>query len=287
MMKLIGLIILATAATYADEAYRTFTAQDGRTLSARIVSYDAASGKVLIERADKKRITVAPTAFSAKDQRYVDAWQTAQHFLSTSKFKLDVVRKEVNSTKKEHEVDIGEEEAGGRRGGDSGVQTVAIDKITHYKFNLLIENKTKIPVKNLTMEYRIYYDQEKAVKDEKANKNRREDDPRPERYLSMEESKVKEGKLKIRAIEAGESKEFPTQSVSILKRSASRTWGDKIDLKGSLEGVWIKLSMQGPGRDKLVREIALPPSIPKKYSWDPVEEPEAVDESEEKEEPKE
>ncbi len=273
MRKLAGLILLLTLATQADDAYRTFTAQDGRTLKARILSYDSASDKVEIQREDKKKLTVSSSAFSETDQTYIKKWHVSRIFSSETKLKLEIERIEVSSTKKEHDVDFTDEmsgEGGGRRGGGgpSGPTTVAIDKKTQYKYQLALVNKSDVDLNNITMEYRIFYEQQKAVLDEKANKGRREDEPRPERYMAVDQDKVKDGKLRVKPLEAGSSKELSTGNIVLIKRSANRPWGDKIDLKCNLTGAWIKLTMKGPDGDILTREIATSTTIPKKYTWD-------------------
>jgi hypothetical protein len=269
MKRLAGLIVLFAAAALADD-YRTFTSSDGRTLKAKVIAYDSSTGKVQIEREDRKKLTVSSNAFSQKDQDYLQAWETAQVFMSPAKFKLEIEREEVKTTKKEHEVDVGEEFAGGGRrgGGESGVITVAIDKTTDYKYHLAMENKGGMPLKNIIMEYRIFYEQEKPVKDDKANKGRRENDPRPEYHVAVEQKKVKDGQSRLKPIEPKENRSVSTENVSLLKRSANRPWGDMIDLKSGLSGVWIKLTMKGPAGDKLIREIASPESVMNKFAWE-------------------
>lgn len=275
MKQLIGLISMLALIAQANDGLRTFTASDGRSLEARILHYDNHSGKVQIERADKKKITVPATAFTDKDRAYIKSWYAAQMFGSTSKFKLELERDEADNSKKEHEVDFGEEFGGGRRGGPTGIQTAAIDKNTKYKFHLTLENKSDIPLKVYLMEYRIYYEQEKAVLDEKANKGRSEGDPRPERHMPLAEQKVKDGKARIGTIAPGETKTVSTGSITITKRSANRPWGKYIDLKGTVSGAWIRLTAKGPNGEKIVREISSPESIMKKFPWDVPEEEQA------------
>lgn len=265
MRILIGLLTLVAVITHAEDHYRTFTAKDGRTLNAKIIQYDAHADKLQIERQDKKKITVPSIAFSEKDQAYIKKWHIAQVFLSGTQFKIDVEREEVTSSKKEHEVDMSEGFGGSRR---SGIQTVAIDKNTQYKYTLLIDNQSDLSLQNVTMEYRIYYKQQMPVKDAKANKNRQEKDPRPEQYMAVDQDKVKDGKVRIEPIEPHSESELSTDSVTLLKRSSNRPWGDKVDLKSDLSGAWIKLTMRGPEGEILVREVASSSSIMKKFLWD-------------------
>ena len=219
MKMLVGLIIMFASGVYAADSYRTFTAQDGRTLKARILQFDATSGKIQIEREDKKKVTVPSSSFSDKDQKYIEKWHVAQTFMSDSKFKLDIEREEVKTVKKEHEVDIGEEFGGGRRGGDSGVIVVAIDKNTQYKYKLFLDNKSDVPLKNIIMEYRIFYEQQKPELDEKANKNRPEGSPLPERYLAVDQNKIKDEKVRIKPIEPKTNQELSTATVTLTSPS--------------------------------------------------------------------
>ena len=83
--------------------------------------------------------------------------------MSPSRFELEVKRVEVDSSKKDHEVDIGEEFAGGRRGGESGVVTVAVDKTTQYKYTLIAENKGGFPLRNIMVELFSYMCRQKFI----------------------------------------------------------------------------------------------------------------------------
>ncbi|MDF7826081.1 hypothetical protein P4B35_18770 [Pontiellaceae bacterium B12227] len=270
MKLLIFLFFLSAMPTFAADAFRTFTSADGRTLKAKILSYDERKEKVEIQREDNRKLTVSPASFSEKDQTHIRKWYAAQVFMSPNLFQLEVKRKETGSTKKEHEVDVGEDGGGGGRrgGGETGVITVAIDKRTTYKFNLTLENKSNTQLNGITIEYRIYYDQQKAVLDEKANKGRAEDSDRPERYMAVDALKAKESRARLKPAEAKSRRTVSTTSVTLLERSASRSWGDKIDLKSNLHGAWIRLTMKGPDGEVLTRDVASSNSIMKKFPWE-------------------
>ena len=77
MKKILGLIILFTLSAQAEDTFRTFTAQDGRTLKATVTDYNEAKGVVVIQREDGKKITVKPDAFSEKDQTHIKKWHSS------------------------------------------------------------------------------------------------------------------------------------------------------------------------------------------------------------------
>ncbi len=268
MKKLVTLFVLIAAAVQAQDGYRTFTAGDGRTLEAKLISYDSNSGKTTIERKDRKRITVAATAFSEKDQRHIAKWAAGQIFLSESKLKLDLERDEVKSTKTDLTINL--EDYSNMRGG-SGTRNVGTDKKTQYRFLLSLSNTGGLPLERISMDYRIYYSQEKAVKDKE--KSEAQADDRPDIYEAVEQQKVREERGTIKLIEPRATKEVATKSVTVLNRTVSgRGIESRINLEGELHGVWIRLTMKGPDNEKLVREIAYPPSIPKKFPWNADEE---------------
>ncbi len=274
MKKLILCITLINIAVFSDE-FHTFTAQDGRTLRARVLSYNGATDQVQIEREDNRKLTVNSSAFSDKDQAYIAAWQAAQDFMLPSKLKLELERKEVKNWKKEHEADLSQIKLGKGDGKRDGIEVIATDKNTEYKFDLHIENKSSVPLNKIILEYRVYYEQEKPVKDAEDEKRRkesgREDADERVHYNAVNENKVKDGSARLKPIEPGSDQTVSTASVTILERTVDKPYQDKINLKGSLAGAWVKLTMKSPDGETLVREIATPASIMKKYSWDPVE----------------
>ena len=273
MKPMIILFLFSVLPVFSAESLRTFTAADGRTLKARVISYDERKDRVEVQREDNRKLMVSPASFSEKDQTYIRKWYAAQIFMSSNQFKLEVKRNETGSIKKEHEVDVGEESGGGgRRGGVTGVITAAIDKRTTYKYGLTLDNKSNTQLNGMTIEYRVYYNQQKAELDEKANKGRTKDDVRPERYMAVDELKVKEARARLKSVEAKTSRTVSTTTVTLVDRSASRPWGDKIDLKSDLHGVWIRLTMKGPDGDVLTRDVASSNTIMKKFPWDVPEE---------------
>jgi hypothetical protein len=266
MKKWIGLILIFSATTFAEE-YRTFTTQDGRSLKARITMYDAITGKLQIQREDGKKVMVPVSTFREKDKAYAEKWLAMQTFASESKFKLKITREEVKSTKTEIEMNMDERTG---RGAGSGTRIIGSNKNTEYRFVLNMQNGAAVPLENMSIEYRIYYAQEKAVVDEERSKDLPDD--RPDIYMAVNEEKVKDGSGQLKPLEAKGEKNIATKPVKLLKRTVNaRGMDDQINLDSDLHGIWIKLTMKGPD-GTVIRDIAYPPSIPKKFAWDPEEE---------------
>lgn len=262
-MKMLIILLLTSAIAQANE-FRTFTTQDGRTLKAAVTRYDTASGTLQIQREDGKKISVSVDTFSDDDKTYAAQWLAAQVFASTSQLKLDITREELKSSKTDLEIDLTDTDS--PRGG-SGIRNIGTDKNTQYRFILNMNNSSAVPLENLSMEYRLYYSQEKAELDKDASEKLPED--RPDIYKAVNEEKVKKSSGELKPLEAKGEKQVATKPVTLLKRTVNnRDYEDKINLKSDLHGIWIKVTMRGPDGERIVREIAYPPSIPGKFDWD-------------------
>lgn len=264
-MKMFTWILLLVCMTAgAQDQYRIFTTQDGRNLKAVVTMYDAISGKLQVQREDGKKVTVPISTFSEKDKVYAESWLAARTFESSSKLQLKITREEVKTTKSDIEVDMSENT--GPKGG-SGLRLIGTDKNTQYRFILNMKNSAAVPLENLSMEYRLYYAQEQAVLDKE--RSEKQPDDRPDIYMAINKENVRKSSGKIKPIEARGEKQVATKPVNLLQRTINgRGMENNINLKSDLHGIWIKLIMEGPDGESIVREIAYPPSIPKKFDWD-------------------
>lgn len=57
-----------------NEEYRVFTDRHGKTTRAKLVSFDYESGTITLEQDNRLQTSILPTAFSERDQAYIDAW---------------------------------------------------------------------------------------------------------------------------------------------------------------------------------------------------------------------
>ena len=76
------------------ERFRSFMSNDGRSVDARIIEYDAKQSRVEVECRNKKKMWVAPDVFSETDQVFIKEWIAANKFLSTTTLGLSIERTE-------------------------------------------------------------------------------------------------------------------------------------------------------------------------------------------------
>ncbi|MCF7848364.1 MAG: hypothetical protein K9M45_05890 [Kiritimatiellales bacterium] len=289
MKKLIVLFATITIAAQAAEEFREFTANDGRKLKAKVVSYDPGTEKVKVLREDGQAVTVKSVAFSREDQAYIREWGACSLFTEPSHLIIIPRRATVRKWRSKHEsmrrqggvgMSSGQGPDGGGGGGNRGGQgggdgseIVATDKYTKYQYDLSFANRCGIPLKDLSVEYRIYYNQERPVAEEipfQESNNQRQGPGGGQQqgsFVAKPEVKVKRGTLPLRRLETRERRSVSTVAITLLERNGSGQ-GNMIDLDGELHGVWIKVSMKAPDGTWRVRNIAYPQSIMKEYRWD-------------------
>jgi hypothetical protein len=68
------IVVALLSLSSIGEEYRIFTDQQGRTIKAKIVSFDSKTGKITIERDNRRKATVSPSAFCEEDQEYITQW---------------------------------------------------------------------------------------------------------------------------------------------------------------------------------------------------------------------
>lgn len=292
MKTIIALLTAACGIGVAAEA-REFTARDGRSLEAEIVSCDGDRGRVTVRRADGHTIVVKIGAFSPEDQAYIRQWVPVSNFMSDREFPLTVSRIEEKTWRREHESTSGGmggqsggqggggQGGGGQSGGpgsESSAAVVATDKYERYRYDIKLTNRGPMPLQELDVEYCIYYDQESAVADGSGSQTTQRNSGRQSGpqfgsrqqsfYTAVPEVKVTTGKKHISEIAPNGRFVLPSERVTILNRNASSSAeGELIDLEGRLKGVWVKISMQAPDGTVRTREITLPRSIRQQVEW--------------------
>ena len=89
----LGFAVLFMAGVACADTYRTFTDVKGREINAKIISYDAAKGRIEVERKDGNCVWVAPAIFSDADQAYIKQWIEADLMLSENTLRISFKKK--------------------------------------------------------------------------------------------------------------------------------------------------------------------------------------------------
>jgi hypothetical protein len=268
VLSLTSLIILLCGmmqTIQAEEKLRTLTAQDGRTLNARIIRFDATRDEVTVMRTDRKPIAVQRSVFSEKDQAYILQWYTAELFNNSSKFKLKLSPECLREWKEEVE----------KKQDDSDNKKDKSPKINfnrEYQYILQLENRCGVDLTNLSLEYCIFYSQEKAVAsstednddenestDQNSGSNGKDDDSEK---VAVPEEQVKTGTASIQLIQNEDTTSVKSVAVAIYDQT-----GDKLDLKGEIIGAWFKVRMIGPSGALIERDVVHPSGLSKKHPW--------------------
>lgn len=233
--RLVLAATLLCAALSPAEA-RTFTAKDGRTIEAELVSFEAEG--VRVKRSDTGQVVVLPfSALSESDQTALraEAKEAASKPkpLAPGSVQIELSRAKFSTEKKE----------------DIGV-TYSYEQ---WGFNVTVTNRANQALENLRAEYVIFLDPSEQLID------------------SKEEAKLKRrsGKADLDNIPMSGRTQFRTDTVEAVKVSLKSgwVWGDadkKRTARDKLYGVWVRV-YRG---DELVAEVANPATLSTKEAWE-------------------
>ncbi|VGO20314.1 hypothetical protein [Pontiella sulfatireligans] len=245
MEKLIVLFTCITLAVQAADEFREFTANDGRTLNAKVLSYDSKMDTVEIQRDDLQVIRVKSAAFSEADQVYVKQWAPCSLFMSPEKFAIiprRTVVKKGQSTERRSEVST-------------------FGSVSEYQYEISICNRTGLPMENLTMNYLIYYAYDlpaagENVYPQESHKWTDQNGLQEEWALvTAPNIKIVKGTIPVGGLEAGGWKNFTTDRVAVLEQHA------EAGSAGSSSGILVTISMATPDGGRMERSISLPKNM--------------------------
>lgn len=232
---IIFLFVLAFGARAATQ-YHDFMDTQGRTIRGRVLGFETHSGTVTIERDNKRTAKVPINIFSAEGQQYIRAWEFSKIFLSESSFKISAKRKEVKD----------EEE--------SYSDMIHAKKVENLGYEITLENRSASKIKDLEIEYCIYYEQERAS-----------------RSKQLCEQGVRCGNLLVEYILPKSNKELRTEAVKVYKAELDADWiytsGTKNVQRGRVHGIWLRVHMTLPSGEKLTRDYCLPDSLNNSKAW--------------------
>lgn len=232
---LIMLLTVGIGSVSADE-YRDFLSADGKAMRGKVLRYDSRKQMVTILRDNKKTATVPLRVFSDKDQEYVLEWEFNKVFLSNSSFKIDAKRKKVKDK------------------GESYSGYISAEKLDNTAYEIVLQNKSTSELKELEVEYCIYYEQEKST-----------------RGKTIDEEGVRYGTIEVASLRPKSTKELMTEAVSVYtyELSADYYYSDGRDNKisGKVRGVWIRVNMKTESGEVLTRDYCMPDSLSNSKPW--------------------
>lgn len=228
--------LLASSGVQADSAYHDFMDQQGRTLRARILRYDARSMQVTIETDNKKTATVPATVFDEEGQQYISEWIKAKDFMDESSFRIDASRKSVDDDTESYGSMIQEKD------------------VESHSYEITLDNRSTTLLKNLTLEYCIYYEQDEVV-----------------RHQQTTSEGVLCGSLEVAQMGSKSKQVLHTDSVVLYKKTLDADWVYTSDIKnvqkGEVDGIWIRMTMTTDSGKTFTRDYCLPDSLDNKRVW--------------------
>lgn len=250
MKTLIAMFTCITLTTLAADEFREFTASDGRTLNAKVLSYDGELDTVEIQRDDLHVCCVKSTTFSEADQAYIKEWAPSSLFMSPLKFKI-IPRRIVNKSN------------WSREGGSEQSPLVAVSEC---QYEIAICNRTGLPMENLTMDYIIYYasDLPLSVGNTYPHEHHtwtNQEGLREEWSLvSTPGLKLVKGSIPIGGLGVDGWQSFTTDRVAVLQQQAE-DMSESATSISSVSGILVTISMATPDGGHVERSFSLPKSM--------------------------
>lgn len=237
------LSVLLVSTVWADDAFRDFKSKDGKVVRGRVCAFDESSDAVTIETENKRTSKVPISVFSEEDQAYIKVWQNQQGVRSSSKLRITVERKAVKSwvEKQYGSVTVNGEADGTQQTGKTNFEEIA--------FDMELANRNSYPIKDLVLEYCIYYEQE-LEKDQAAKPG------------------VLFGTKTINRIAPNGKMEFTTDAVTVFEFAMGSQFADAYELDGQVFGCAMRLYLQQGDEKTLVREERCPTKLPSTYEWE-------------------
>ena len=244
--------LLSCAHAWSDDGFHVFTDTQGRTITARVLRYDARSETVSVQLDNGRNGNMPLSQLSDADQQYVHSWVIMDGVGSTSKFKISCDRRTVKSWTREKIGPI--LYTNGTREENQVLGKQFFDEVG---YEITLQNRNDFPLEELIVKYCIYYKQEL----ESGTR-----DP-----FSAREGEENQGVLfgseSIGSIEKFGKMEFATKSVVIVKDMMDSRFYNSGALRGEVDGIVLKICLLGPDGDEVLRVFSLPEGAAEKFAW--------------------
>ena len=221
-----------------EDVYRTFTDKSGRTIQAKIIGADSDGTKVTLQREGSHKSTTVPvTLFDDETQAHIRSWIEISDFLNDRIFPVEF----------EHEYEkIADKSKADSIGLTLNSWSISSVYYGHY-IEMALQNKSKHPFNNVTLEYALFYTQE---------------------YHRNGKKEVYAGTLydkKNIDIPARSTKEIATQQIILHRYSYVSSAYSPGDRDGELEGIIAHLTLQTETGEVVTRKIVYPEK--KEFKW--------------------
>ncbi|MBN2162834.1 MAG: hypothetical protein JXR25_01875 [Pontiellaceae bacterium] len=246
MLTVVFAFIMALAVR--AEEYRVFTDAQGRAIEAKIISYDSVKAVIEMERKDGQRFKVSPKLFSEDDRTYIRQWIDAYRILSDDSLQVSFSKKNVDSFKE------------GLTDVEVGVEAHKGDIIC---YEMTFKNRSKKPIENLKLEYRIFV----MVKDKENGDSVKKLETQTASIATIEPGKS----ITIKTVEATVEEKYTRTKIEDPRRGdeedSVRYEYDKVS-EEDLMGIWLKIYGPVIEGEPTVRDVCDPDKLPKESNWD-------------------
>jgi hypothetical protein len=291
-MMLILLCILPLTGITA-ETERTFTNADGKSLVGIPKSYDPQT-EVVLMNINGRQEKIALSSFSAADQLYLKSWNMQKGFESPIKFKVDLTRKKWSTIRWSSTIEPlimepiklpGKRTPLHYRTAVQSYEEITALQLTAQGYEILIKNNNMFPIDQVTIEHKIYYQQEIYITPEDIIQT--EDDQYDEIITT---NRIKYAIELLPSIAPFEQITLYSRCASIVDSQVTRAkisnsqaeapndgptiegfgeWGDSHrDRKGKLLGIWVRISIKDADGNTNYRDITLPDTLSKHVAWE-------------------
>lgn len=249
-----GVVVIGMLVSGAVDAKpREFKSPDGRTIQAEIIDFNTKTGLVELELPKGKRVKVKPSIFVAEDQTYIKEWAKLSAVRSPTRFKVSAKKNLVKRSKKTEEGYITKTD------GSREQEPVSEAKFEEYVYEIYLENRNDIALENVTLEYRIFYEQLRVA------------GSGAKRSKGIVDKKVVSGTLQVKRLEPKKKTMLTTSALEIHEREYFGDFiyegGDPIKEKGEIKGIWILIRSKSASGEVVMRDVYEPSSLKGKYRW--------------------
>lgn len=211
------------------DSFYNFEDQEGRTLQAKIINFDARRNQVELQRKNGRRAKVDPAIFTEESQNFIRDWKACQVFESTMKFKISGEKEQLENWKK----------------NDGGI----IRNYEKLAYSITFENGSQVDLPPIQVEYQIFYEQE--VLEPGAQITQKE-------YISHT--------VELEELKKQSDDSIKTKSIIIYKQHLAGGYDGYIGglpdrQNGDLKGIWLKLTLKTASGLTAIRELEIPKSL--------------------------